>query len=41
VRRALARINGWARRHARSITVLVFAVAGSYLAIRGVTGLVN
>jgi hypothetical protein len=40
-RRALARINGWARRHARSITVLVFAVAGSYLAIRGVTGLVN
>jgi hypothetical protein len=40
-RRALARVNGWARRHARSITVLVFAVAGSYLAIRGVTGLVD
>jgi hypothetical protein len=40
-RRALARVDGWARRHARSITVLVFAVAGSYLAIRGVTGLVD
>jgi Sap, sulfolipid-1-addressing protein len=40
-RRALARVNGWARRHSRSITVLAFAVAGSYLAIRGVTGLVD
>jgi len=40
-RRALARVNGWARRHARSITVLVFAVAGSYLTLRGVTGLVD
>ena len=40
-RRALARVDGWARRHARSITVLVFAVAGSYLTIRGVTSLVN
>jgi Sap-like sulfolipid-1-addressing protein len=40
-RRALARVNGWARRHARSITVLVFTVAGSYLAIRGVAGLVD
>jgi hypothetical protein len=39
--RALARVNGWARRNARSITVLVFAVAGAYLAIRGVTGLVD
>jgi hypothetical protein len=39
--RALARVNGWARRHARSITVLVFAVAGSYLVIRGVTDLVD
>jgi hypothetical protein len=40
-RRALARVNGWARRNARSITVLVFAVAGAYLAIRGVTGLLD
>jgi hypothetical protein len=40
-RRALARVNGWARRHSRSITVLAFAVAGSYLAIRGVAGLVD
>jgi hypothetical protein len=39
--RALGRVNGWARRNARSITVLVFAVAGAYLAIRGVTGLVD
>ena len=40
-RRALARVDGWARRHARTVTVLVFAVAGSYLVIRGVTGLVD
>ena len=40
-RRALARVNGWARHHARSITVLVFAAVGSYLTIRGVTGLVD
>ncbi len=40
-RRALARVDGWARRHSRSITVLAFAVAGSYLAIRGVAGLVD
>ena len=40
-RRALARVDGWARRHTRSITVLVFAVAGSYLTLRGVTGLVD
>jgi hypothetical protein len=40
-RRALARVDGWARHHARSITVLVFAVVGSYLTIRGVTSLVN
>jgi Sap, sulfolipid-1-addressing protein len=40
-RRALARVDGWARRHARTITVLVLTVAGSYLVIRGVTGLVD
>lgn len=40
-RRALARLNGWARRHTRTITVLAFAMAGSYLAIRGVAGLVD
>jgi Sap, sulfolipid-1-addressing protein len=40
-RRTLARVDGWARRRARIITVLVFAVAGSYLAIRGVAGLVE
>jgi hypothetical protein len=40
-RRALARVDGWARRHVRTITVLVFTVAGSYLVIRGVTGLVD
>ena len=40
-RRALARVDGWARRHARTITVVVFTVAGSYLVIRGVTGLVD
>jgi hypothetical protein len=38
-RRMLARVSGWARRHARSITVLVLGGAGSYLAIRGVIGL--
>jgi Sap, sulfolipid-1-addressing protein len=40
-RRGLARVDGWARRRARIITVVAFAVAGSYLAIRGVTGLVD
>lgn len=38
-RRALARVDGWARRHASTITVLVLTLAGSYLVIRGVTGL--
>jgi hypothetical protein len=40
-RRALARVNDWARLHSRSITVLVFAVAGSYLTVRGFLGLVD
>jgi Sap, sulfolipid-1-addressing protein len=40
-RRALARVDGWARRHARGTTVVVFAAAGSYLTIRGVAGLVD
>jgi hypothetical protein len=40
-RRALARVNAWARRHARIITVLVSAVAGSYLTITGLTALLD
>jgi hypothetical protein len=40
-RRALARATGWAGRHAHIITVLVFAVAGAYLTIRAVTGIVD
>jgi Sap, sulfolipid-1-addressing protein len=40
-RSALARVDGWARRHARATTALVFVAAGSYLAIKGVTGLVD
>jgi hypothetical protein len=40
-RRALARANDLARRHSRSITVGAFAVAGLYLAIRGVAGLLT
>jgi hypothetical protein len=40
-RRGLARVDGWARRHARTVTVLVFTVAGSYLVIRGVIGLAD
>jgi Sap-like sulfolipid-1-addressing protein len=40
-RRALARVDSWARRHARGITVLVFGLAGSYLAIRGLTALIE
>jgi hypothetical protein len=40
-RRALARVDNWARRRARGITVLVFSVAGSYLAIRGMTALIE
>jgi hypothetical protein len=35
----LARVNGWARRQARRITVFVLGGAGTYLAIRGVIGL--
>jgi hypothetical protein len=40
-RRALARVDNWARRRARSITVLVFGLAGSYLAIRGMAALIG
>ena len=40
-RRALGRVDNWARRHARGITVLVFGLAGSYLAIRGLTALIK
>jgi hypothetical protein len=40
-RRALARVDNWARRHARGVTVLVFGLAGSYLAIRGMTALIE
>jgi hypothetical protein len=40
-RRALARVDNWARRHARGITVLVFGLVGSYLAIRGLTALIE
>jgi hypothetical protein len=40
-RQALARVNAWARRHARIITVLVSGVAGSYLTITGLTALLG
>ena len=40
-RRALTRVNGWARHHEQRITVLLFAGAGCYMAIRGVMGLVD
>ena len=39
--RAMARVYNWARRHARVTTVLVFGLAGSYLAIRGITALIE
>jgi hypothetical protein len=39
--RALSRVISWARRHARVTTVLVFGLAGSYLAIRGMTALIQ
>jgi Sap, sulfolipid-1-addressing protein len=39
--RALSRVISWARRHARVTTVLVFGLAGSYLAIRGVAALID
>lgn len=38
-RRALERVDGWARRHARTITTLVFAAVGAYLTIKGVLDL--
>jgi hypothetical protein len=40
-RRAVARVNGWARRHARGTTCVVFGAAGTYLAVKGVRGLVD
>jgi len=40
-RRALAHVDTWARRHARRITLLVFGLVGSYLAIRGLTALIE
>ena len=40
-RRALARVDAWARRHARTITTVVFAVVGAYLTIKGVLDLVD
>src|SRR5262245_43460614 len=40
-RRALARVDAWARRHARTITTLVFAVVGAYLTIKGVLDFVD
>ena len=40
-RRALARVDNWARRRARGITVLVFSLAGSYLVIRGLAALIE
>jgi len=40
-RRALARVDAWARRHARTITTLVFAAVGGYLTIKGVLDFVD
>jgi Sap, sulfolipid-1-addressing protein len=40
-RRALARVDGLARRHARGTTCVVFGAAGTYLAVKGVSGLVD
>jgi Sap, sulfolipid-1-addressing protein len=40
-RRALARVDAWARRHARTITTLAFAVAGAYLTIKGLVDLLD
>ena len=40
-RRALARVDHWARRRARGITVVVFSLAGFYLAIRGMRALIE
>ena len=40
-RRALARVDAWARRHARTITTLAFAGVGAYLTVKGVLDLVD
>jgi Sap, sulfolipid-1-addressing protein len=40
-RRALARVNGWARRHARGTTCVIFGAVGTYLAVKGVRGFVD
>jgi Sap, sulfolipid-1-addressing protein len=40
-RRALARVDAWARRHARTITTLAFGVVGAYLTIKGLVDLLD
>jgi hypothetical protein len=40
-RDALAHLNAWARRHARSTTAVAFGAAGSYLAVKGLRGLLD
>jgi hypothetical protein len=38
-RRTLASVDGWARRHARTVTTVVFALVGCYLTVKGVLDL--
>jgi hypothetical protein len=40
-RRAFGRASAWARKHARGTTVLVFAVVGAYLFVKGTYNLVE
>jgi hypothetical protein len=40
-RRALGRVNDWAREHARGTTITVFTVVGAYLFVKGVLNLLD
>lgn len=40
-RRALVRTTEWARAHSREVTVVLFAVAGAYLLVDGMLGLLD
>jgi len=40
-RRALIRMTDWARAHSQGVTVLVFAVVGTYLVVDGLAGVLG
>ena len=37
----IARVNAWAKAHEQTIVVVVFASVGTYLVVKGVSGLLS